>query len=99
MKKTHKPGEIAKVSGQYPMVGPKGGDTGQEVTVVKGEPFPPTEGWTGRRRRSLTWATASLTRPGNGLIRQRSSARSAGFETCSPLSALRRRLMLPLKPP
>jgi len=42
MKKTHKPGEIAKVSGQYPMVGPKGGDTGQEVTVVKGEPFPPT---------------------------------------------------------
>jgi hypothetical protein len=24
------------------MVGPKGGDTGQEVTVVKGEPFPPT---------------------------------------------------------
>jgi hypothetical protein len=42
MKKIHKPGETAKVSGQYPMVGPKGGDTGQEVTVVKGEPFPPT---------------------------------------------------------
>jgi hypothetical protein len=42
LKKLHKPGEIAEVSGQYPMVGPQGGDTGQEVTVVKGEPFPPT---------------------------------------------------------
>jgi len=42
MKKQYKPGQTAPVSGQYPMVGPKGGDTGQEVTVVKGEPFPPT---------------------------------------------------------
>ena len=38
----HKPGEIAKDSGQYPVVGPRGGDLGREVTVVKGEPFPPT---------------------------------------------------------
>lgn len=39
---THKPGQIVPKSGQYPVVGPKGGDTGKEVTVVKGEPFPPT---------------------------------------------------------
>lgn len=43
MAKPHsKPGEKAKVSGQYPVVGPRGGDTGAERTVVKGEPFPPT---------------------------------------------------------
>ncbi|MDA0263813.1 MAG: hypothetical protein O3A93_01675 [Chloroflexi bacterium] len=41
-KPAHKPGETAKRSGQYPLVGPKGGDQGREVTVVKGEPFPPT---------------------------------------------------------
>lgn len=41
-KPEHKPGQIAKDSGQYPLVGPKGGKQGTEVTVVKGEPFPPT---------------------------------------------------------
>jgi hypothetical protein len=38
----HKPGEKAPASGQYPLVGPRGGDQGREVTVVKNEPFPPT---------------------------------------------------------
>ncbi len=42
MGKTHKPGEIAPVSGQYPIIGPRGADTGTERTVVKGERFPPT---------------------------------------------------------
>ena len=37
-----KSGEIAKKSGQYEIIGPRGGKTGNEVTVVKGEPFPPT---------------------------------------------------------
>ena len=37
-----KPGQIAPRSGQYPLEGPRGGDQGREVTVVKGEPFPPT---------------------------------------------------------
>ena len=32
-----KPGEIAEVSGQYKNI-----QTGKEVTVTKGEPFPPT---------------------------------------------------------
>lgn len=36
-----KPGEIASKSGQYRETGPRGGE-GREVTVVKGEPFPPT---------------------------------------------------------
>jgi YjzC-like protein len=35
------PGEIAHRSGQYRETGPRGGK-GREVTVVKGEPFPPT---------------------------------------------------------
>lgn len=37
-----KPGEKANTSGQYEIIGPRGGRTGKEVTVVKGEPLPPT---------------------------------------------------------
>jgi hypothetical protein len=37
-----KPGEIADKSGQYGIVGPRGGKTGEERTVTKGEPLPPT---------------------------------------------------------
>lgn len=36
-----RPGEIASRSGQYREIGP-GGAKGREVTVVKGEPLPPT---------------------------------------------------------
>ena len=36
-----KPGEIAPNSGQYQQIGPKG-KKGNEVTVVKNEPMPPT---------------------------------------------------------
>ncbi len=36
------PGTPAPVSAQYEIVGPRGGRTGQERTVVKGEPLPPT---------------------------------------------------------
>ena len=41
-KGTQKPGEIAGRSGVYGIVGSRGGDTGKERTVVKGEPLPPT---------------------------------------------------------
>lgn len=41
-KKTHKPGETAPRSGQYEIVGPRGGGTGKERTVTEGEPMPPT---------------------------------------------------------
>lgn len=37
-----KPGEKAPKSGQYGIVGPRGGNTGKERTVTKGEPMPPT---------------------------------------------------------
>lgn len=37
-----KPGEKASRSGQYEIVGPRGGGTGAERTVTKGEPLPPT---------------------------------------------------------
>lgn len=40
--KTYKSGQEAPRSGQYGIVGPRGGDTGKERTVTKGEPFPPT---------------------------------------------------------
>ena len=36
-----KPGEKAPASGQYEQIGPRGG-RGKEVTVVRGEPLPPT---------------------------------------------------------
>jgi len=38
----HKPGQQAPESGQYGVVGPKGGKTGTEVTVSKGETLLPT---------------------------------------------------------
>ena len=41
-KQIHRPGEIADTSGQYERVGSRGGRKGTEVTVTKGEPFPPT---------------------------------------------------------
>jgi hypothetical protein len=37
-----KPGQDAPKSGQYEIVGPRGGKTGEERTVTKGEPLPPT---------------------------------------------------------
>jgi hypothetical protein len=36
-----RPGNNAPGSGQYQQIGPRGGK-GKEVTVVKGEPLPPT---------------------------------------------------------
>lgn len=41
--KSYKPGEKAAKSGQYRVIGSRGGDTGVERTVTEGEPFPPTE--------------------------------------------------------
>ena len=35
-------GTPAPRSGQYEIVGPRGGHTGQERTVTRGEPLPPT---------------------------------------------------------
>jgi hypothetical protein len=42
MKKKYRPGEQAPRSGQYEIVGPRGGKTGKERTFVRGEPMPPT---------------------------------------------------------
>lgn len=41
MAKKLKPGETAPVSGLYELLGPRGGHTGKERTVVKGEVLPP----------------------------------------------------------
>jgi hypothetical protein len=41
-KETYKPGQPAPLSGQYEIVGPRGGRTGSERTVVRREPLPPT---------------------------------------------------------
>ena len=38
-----KPGQKAPASGQYGVIGPRGGKLNKEVTVVKGEPMPPTQ--------------------------------------------------------
>lgn len=43
MAKQYKPGEKAQHSGQYERIGPRGGRTGDERTVTKGEPLPPTK--------------------------------------------------------
>lgn len=39
-----KPGDKAPRSGQYEIIGRRGGRTGDERTVTKGEPLPPTRG-------------------------------------------------------
>jgi len=39
--KSFKPGQIAERSGLYRQIGPRGG-LGNQVTVVRGEPLPPT---------------------------------------------------------
>lgn len=36
------PGKPAPKSGQYEIIGPKGGHTGKEVTMPKGHTMPPT---------------------------------------------------------
>ena len=38
-----KPGDSAPKSGQYEQVGPKGGNTGKDVTMPKGHTLPPTD--------------------------------------------------------
>lgn len=42
MSKMYKPGQRAPKSAQYDLVGPRGGPTGKERTVTRGEPLPPT---------------------------------------------------------
>lgn len=37
-----KPGNTAPASGQYEIIGPRGGHSGNERTVTRGEPLPPT---------------------------------------------------------
>jgi hypothetical protein len=44
MPKNLKPGSKAPVSGQYEIIGPRGGKTGVERTVVRGETLPPPPG-------------------------------------------------------
>ena len=40
--KRNKPGTPAPASGQYVPQGPRGGNGGSEVTIIKGKPLPPT---------------------------------------------------------
>ncbi|WP_454149565.1 YjzC family protein [Microbacterium lacticum] len=42
MSQAYRPGQSAPRSGQYEQVGPRGGRTGAERTVTRGEPLPPT---------------------------------------------------------
>lgn len=41
-RKGMKPGQTAPASGLYEIDGPRGGDTGKQRTVRRGEPLPPT---------------------------------------------------------
>ena len=43
MAKILKSGTPAPASAQYRVIGPRGGDTGKEVTGIKGKPMPPTK--------------------------------------------------------
>ena len=37
-----KPGNKAPFSGQYAVIGPRGGSSGKEITISKGETLPPS---------------------------------------------------------
>ena len=39
--KTLKPGQKAPLSGIYEVIGPRGGSSGREIAVVRGQPLPP----------------------------------------------------------
>ena len=41
-KRALKPGATTPKSGQYEIIGPRGGATGKEVTGIKGKTLPPT---------------------------------------------------------
>ena len=58
--KTYKPGESAPASGQYEIVGMRGGKSGVERTVVRGETLPPTP------KPGLTYRVADRTRNKSG---------------------------------
>ena len=60
MTKHYKPGERAPVSAQYGMLGPRGGNTGQERTVVRREPLPPTP------KPGMTYIVSNPTRNNSG---------------------------------
>ena len=42
MKPKLRSGQTVPRSGQYEIIGPRGGKTGEEITSVKGKPLPPT---------------------------------------------------------
>lgn len=55
-----KSGQKANRSGQYEILGPRGGRTGVERTITKGEPFPPT------RKPGETYRLSDATKNGSG---------------------------------
>lgn len=60
MAQSFRPGQPAPRSGIVRIVGPRGGRTDQERTVVRGEPMPPT------RRPGETFVYDRLTHNGDG---------------------------------
>ena len=55
-----KPGQRSPVSGQAVPVGPRGGQGGNEVTVIKGKPLPPTP------KPGQTWVVVDPSKNGSG---------------------------------
>lgn len=47
--KLYKPGDKAPVSGQYEVVGPRGGSKEREITMVEGKKFPATQSDNGEK--------------------------------------------------
>lgn len=41
-KNAYRPGQSAPISGQYGVLGPRGGSTGTEITAIQGKPLPPS---------------------------------------------------------
>ncbi|QCU77259.1 hypothetical protein E7744_02770 [Citricoccus sp. SGAir0253] len=61
-KNTYRPGEYAPASAQYEIVGPRGGRTGEERTVVRGTTLPPT----GKPGQSYVIADRTRNKSGRG---------------------------------
>ena len=56
-KKTQlRPGQIAEISGQYNLQGPRGGSRGREATITRGKPAPPAP------KKGMSWKLVDRTK-------------------------------------
>jgi hypothetical protein len=85
MGKNYKPGQRAPKSGLYVMTGPRGGRTGEERAVTRGQPLPPTQ------RRGQRYELATPLNEGRGTAKTQASISRTRERFSEALSRLAKR--------